>query len=68
MLDAKGRAEYFLGVAIDPTCIKMGRLERTELNLIHFKWRSRVNRHPLFFCLQFRARWIFSLGQKGCCY
>jgi len=48
------------GVAIDPTCINIGRLERTgpnlihlngrwlertEPNLIHFKWGSRVNRH-----------------------
>jgi len=24
------------GVAIDPTCIKVGRLERTQPNLIHF--------------------------------
>ena len=27
-----------LGVAIDPTCSNMGRLERTEPNLIRFKW------------------------------
>jgi len=49
---------YLKGVAIDPTCIYTGRLERTqttwyilngrwfertEPNLIHFKWDSRVN-------------------------
>jgi len=26
------------GVAIDPTCINIRRLERTKPNLIHFKW------------------------------
>jgi len=51
-----------LGVAIDPTCINVGRLERTEPNLyilngrwlertkpnlIQLKWCSRVNRHSL---------------------
>jgi len=37
----------FLGVAIDATCIRIGRLERTATNLMHFKWGSRVN----IFCL-----------------
>jgi len=32
-----------------PTCINIGRLERTEPNLIHFKWGSRVNRHSLVY-------------------
>jgi len=32
-------------VAIDPTCINIGRLERTESNIIHFKWVSQVDRH-----------------------
>ena len=30
------------GVAIDPTCIIIGRLERTEPNLIPFNWGNRV--------------------------
>ena len=33
------------GGAIDPTCINIGRLDRTEPNLLHFKWGSPVNRH-----------------------
>ena len=41
----------FLGDAIDPTCIDIGRLERTESDLIHFKRGSRVNRHSLLFIL-----------------
>jgi len=32
------------GVAIDPTCMNIGRLESTEANLIHFKWGSRLER------------------------
>jgi len=43
---------FKMGVAIDPTCIHIGRLERTEPNLIRFKWGSRVNRH---FHLKFQA-------------
>jgi len=40
-------------VATDPTYIKIGRLERTEPNLIHFKWSSRVNRQDTpYFKLQ----------------
>ena len=36
-----------MGVAIDPTCINMGRLERKEPNLIHFKLSGRASRHSL---------------------
>jgi len=35
----------FMGVAIDPTCINIGRLERTEPNLVHFIWGRRANSH-----------------------
>jgi len=27
-----------MGIAIDPTYINIGRLERTEPNIIYFKW------------------------------
>jgi len=37
----------FMGFAIDPTCINIGRLERTKLNLVHFKWGSRFHRNSL---------------------
>ena len=40
--------DLFMGVAIDPTCYIIGRLERTEPNRIHFKWGSRVNRHSVY--------------------
>ena len=33
------------GVAIDLTCIDVGRLECTEPNLIHFKWVSGSTDH-----------------------
>jgi len=29
---------FVKGVAIDPTCINIGRLQCTEPNLMHFKW------------------------------
>jgi len=60
MLAAKKIIEKYIGCCIDPTFINTGRLgrkepnlmdckwevtQRTEPNLIHFKYSSRVNRH-----------------------
>ena len=39
--------DFLMGVAIDPICINVWRLE-TLTNLMQFKWGSRVNRHFLF--------------------
>jgi len=44
---------YYYFVAIHPIGIYIGKLERTEPNLIHFKRGSRVNRHSLFSALTF---------------
>ena len=45
------RVRYFyiisIDISIDPTWINIGRLERTEPNLMHFTRSSRVNRHSL---------------------
>jgi len=65
----------YQGIAIDPTCIILERLEhtqptewigneiwleRTEPNLIHFKWGCWVNRHPLIFICDIAfLRWLF---------
>jgi len=32
------KSAFLKGIAIDPTCINIRRLERTETNLMHFKW------------------------------
>jgi len=36
-------------VTIDPICINIRKLERTEPNLMHFKWGSPVKGHSVFF-------------------
>jgi len=38
---------FYKGVAIDPTLIKIVRLERTEPKLIHFKLGGRVKDTPI---------------------
>ena len=35
-------------VAIHPTCINIGRSERTKPNRMHFEWGNLANRHSLF--------------------
>jgi len=47
-LGCYGLKEGDLNARTHSKCMLDGRLlERTELNLIHFKWGSRANRHSL---------------------
>jgi len=62
---------FIKGVAIDPTCINIGRLDLTEPNLVQFNSGSWVNRHSLFLMNGFLVFWgLFEINyakhEKSC--